>query len=67
MGHHPLRNLSQLLLESILAVIASISIAWYLSVDFRLLLVVILFDLAVYLVVVAWFTWKDSLVFDYNE
>ena len=67
MGHNPLRNLSQLLLESILAVIASILIAWYLRVDFRLIAVVVLLDLAVYLIVVAWFTWKDSLVFDYKE
>ena len=67
MGHNPLRNLSQLLLESTLAVIASISIAWYLRVDFRLLLLVILFDIIVYLAVVAWLTWKEPLVFDYNE
>jgi len=67
MGLHPLRNLSQLLLESVLAVVASISVAWYLGVDFRLLWIVMLFDLTVYLSVVAWYTWKDSLVFDHDE
>jgi len=67
MGHSPLRSLFQLLLESTLAVVASISIAWYLRIDFRLLLIVILFDVAVYLIVVARSAWKEPLVFDYND
>lgn len=55
MGHNPWRNFSQLLIESVLAILASLSVAWYLNLDIRLLLIVVLFDLAIYVKTVGWF------------
>ena len=67
MGHNPLRIFSRLLLESSLAVVVAIFVAWYVGFDFRLLMMIILFDIFVYLAIVAISQWRHSLVFDYYE
>jgi len=67
MGHNPFRILLRLLLESSLAVVVAIFVAWYVGFDFRLLMLVILFDIFVYLAIVAISQWRHSLVFDYYE
>jgi hypothetical protein len=65
MGHGQLRIYSQLLLESSLAVFAAISIVWYLQLDIRLFMVVLILEVAVYLAAVAISQWKRSTVYDY--
>lgn len=48
-GHHPFSIFFQLLVESSLAVIAAISVIWYLRLDLRLFILILVFDMMVYL------------------
>ena len=66
-GHNQFAIFSHLLIESSLAVLAAVSVAWYLRLDFMLLFTVILFDFAVYLVTIAVSKWKHSLTAEYSE
>jgi len=65
MGHSPFKTFLPLLIESSLAVVAAISIVWYLQLDIRLLLMVLIMEIAVYLAVVAASAWKHSTAYDY--
>jgi hypothetical protein len=54
MGHHELRILWPLFVELTIGVLASMALAWYLRIDFRLLFFIILLDFIVYLGAMVW-------------
>ncbi|MDR2599283.1 MAG: hypothetical protein LBC73_03305 [Oscillospiraceae bacterium] len=65
MGYNPFRIYLQMLFESSLIVLMIISIGWYLQLDVRLLLMVLVLEVIVYLTVVM-ISRKKSLVYNYE-
>jgi len=63
MGYSSLRIFSRLLFESSLAVIVAISVVWYLQLDIRLLVGVLMLEVIAYLATVAYSQWRQSLVY----
>lgn len=66
MGHNDFRIFLQLFVELTIGVLASMSLAWYLSIDFRLLFFVILLDFIVYLGIIGWSRFGKSFKFVEN-
>jgi len=63
MGHNDFRIFWQLFVELMIGVLASMAIAWYLGIDFRLLMFIIILDLIVYLAVIGWSKFGKSFKF----
>lgn len=63
MGHSEFRMFWSLFVELTIGVLAAMSLAWYLNIDFRLLIAIILLDFIVYLGVIGWSRFRKNMRF----